>query len=148
MKPFVTVAFAQSVDGCIAPIITRDDSNNLQQVIPTTASNVILSGSESQLLTHALRSMPDGIFIGGRTLSIDNPRLTNRLWVNRNQASDEYEEKKQPRPIILDTNLHHIQQIRTYRRLINPIVCRVYNSSISVLDKEYSDISILQRRCQ
>jgi 2,5-diamino-6-(ribosylamino)-4(3H)-pyrimidinone 5'-phosphate reductase len=106
-RPFVTAAFAQSLDGYMA---AYDGA--------TTTSNYPLSGDESLLLTHALRSMHEGILLGGRTFSIDNPRLTNRLW---GAATDD--SASQPRPILLDSNLNHVQTLGTNCRLKNPIIC-------------------------
>jgi len=82
-RPFVTVAFAKSLDHCIALDSDGKKSSNLQ-----------LSGPESTVLTHALRSQHDAILIGSKTLRIDNPRLNNRLW-----------EGKSPQPVVLDTHL-------------------------------------------
>ena len=110
-RPFVTVAFAQSIDGKIALFV--DEHRN------KTTSNLPLSGPESLLLTHGLRSLHDGILVGGFTLSIDNPRLSNRLWtLNKDNL-------KQPRPIVLDTNLQHLKRVLSTGKLNaqNPIVC-------------------------
>jgi 3,4-dihydroxy 2-butanone 4-phosphate synthase/GTP cyclohydrolase II len=103
--PFVTASFAQSLDGKIAMFVSDDNK--------TTTSNLQLSSDESLLLTHALRSVHDGILIGGRTLLVDNPRLTNRFW-----------EGSSPRPIILDTHLRNVK-ILGYKAIVarNPIVC-------------------------
>ena len=104
-RPFVTLTYAQSLDGKIARI--KDAASH------ETSSNFPLSGDESLVLTHALRSVHDGILIGGGTLRIDNPRLTNRLW----------EEGNQPRAVVLDTHLSHIQAVGKSCRLQNPIIC-------------------------
>lgn len=110
-KPFVTAAFAQSLDGYMAAYIGPS----------TTTSNFPLSGDESMLLTHALRSVHDGILVGGRTLLIDNPRLTNRLWGGSATASGFA--AASPQPIVLDSNLSHIQKLGINCRLRNPIIC-------------------------
>jgi riboflavin-specific deaminase-like protein len=126
-RPFVTAAFAQSLDGYMAPF-ANDES---QCVECSTASNFALSGNESNLLTHALRSAHDGILIGGRTLSIDNPRLTNRLWKTRlplslsdaassNENTAEY---ISPRPIVLDARLERVRKLGQDIRLCRPILC-------------------------
>lgn len=62
--PFVTVKYAQSLDGRLATA--------------TGQSQWISSGS-SLRLAHQLRSIHDGILIGIGTLLKDNPRLTVRL---------------------------------------------------------------------
>ena len=78
-RPFITVSYAQSVDGSIAT------GNKLP---------IQLSGHEAAVLTHQIRAASDAILIGIGTLLADNPRLTVRLADGSN-----------PRPIILDTHL-------------------------------------------
>ena len=77
--PFVTIAFAQSLNGCI----TKVESG------PTA-----ISSPASQILTHAIRSQHDAVLIGGRTAEVDDPRLTVRRWRCR----------RQPRSVVLDTS--------------------------------------------
>jgi diaminohydroxyphosphoribosylaminopyrimidine deaminase / 5-amino-6-(5-phosphoribosylamino)uracil reductase len=114
-RPFVLVSFAQSLDGQMAPWkdrVTRD----------ATAANYPLSGHDSLVLTHAIRSIHDGIMIGGRTLAIDNPRLTNRLWKSDHPS----EELHQPVPIALDTRLNNLREMQTRSTAIrarNLVVC-------------------------
>ena len=78
-RPFVTVSYAQSMDGSIA---TR---NRLP---------IQFSGPESSILTHQIRASCDAILIGIGTLLADDPQLTVRLVEGGN-----------PQPIILDTRL-------------------------------------------
>jgi 3,4-dihydroxy 2-butanone 4-phosphate synthase/GTP cyclohydrolase II len=78
-RPFVTVSYAQSVDGSIAM------GNRLP---------IQLSGQKAAVLTHQIRAASDAILIGIGTLLADDPQLTVRLSQGRN-----------PRPIILDTHL-------------------------------------------
>ncbi len=78
-RPFITVSYAQSVDGSIA----TGDRLPIQ-----------LSGPESALLTHQIRAASDAVLIGVGTLLADDPRLTVRLTEGSN-----------PQPIILDTHL-------------------------------------------
>jgi GTP cyclohydrolase II len=106
-RPFITASFAQSLDGKIAAF--EHDGTG------TTTSNYPLSGKESLLLTHAIRSVHDGIVVGGRTLLIDNPQLNNRLWGDS--------EEKQPRPIVLDTHLRYIRELGNSKRVENLIAC-------------------------
>lgn len=87
-RPFVTATFAQSLNGKIGF---------------RASNNYPLSCPESLILTHALRSLHDGILVGGRTLWLDNPRLTNRSWLIDNI--------KQPIPIVLDTHLTYIKRL-------------------------------------
>ncbi len=78
-RPFITVSYAQSVDGSIA----TGDRLPIQ-----------ISGPESAVLTHQIRAASDAVLIGVGTLLADDPRLTVRLTEGSN-----------PQPIILDTHL-------------------------------------------
>jgi GTP cyclohydrolase II len=78
-RPFVTLAYAQSVDGSIALEAGRPFA---------------LSGDEAMRLTHALRAAHDGILIGIGTLLSDDPRLTVRLVEGRS-----------PQPVVVDSHL-------------------------------------------
>ncbi len=78
-RPFVTLSYAQSVDGCIAA----------RQGKP-----MALSGSQSLTLTHRLRAAHDAILVGIGTVLADNPRLTVRLV-----------EGKDPQPMVADSRL-------------------------------------------
>jgi len=79
MRPFITLTYAQSIDGSIAA---------------ERGKPLLLSGKESMIMTHRLRALHDGIMIGVGTLIADNPSLTTRLVPGSH-----------PRPIILDTSL-------------------------------------------
>ncbi len=78
-RPFVTLSYAQSLDGSIAARPGRP--------FP-------LSGSQSMALTHSLRAMHDAILVGIGTVLADNPRLNVRLVAG-----------KDPQPVILDSRL-------------------------------------------
>jgi len=78
-RPFVTLTFAQSLDGSIA----SGDGKPLQ-----------LSGEPAMKLTHKLRASHDGILVGIGTVLADNPSLTVRLCCGED-----------PTPIILDGGL-------------------------------------------
>ncbi|HEY0710430.1 MAG TPA: dihydrofolate reductase family protein, partial [Polyangia bacterium] len=78
-RPFVTLTWAQSLDGCIA----REPGQR-----------TVISGDETMSLAHALRASHDGILIGVGTLVADDPALTVRLWSGES-----------PTPIVLDTRL-------------------------------------------
>ncbi|WVN89725.1 uncharacterized protein L203_104955 [Cryptococcus depauperatus CBS 7841] len=80
-RPHITLTWAQSLDGKIAGVGEK---------------RVILSGPESMVMTHWIRSMHDAILIGVQTLVLDDPRLqTNLLPVPR----------APPQPLILDPTL-------------------------------------------
>lgn len=78
-RPFVTLSYAQSVDGCIAARLGQP---------------LALSGHQALVLTHQLRAAHEAILIGIGTVLADNPRLTVRLARGRN-----------PQPIIADSRL-------------------------------------------
>lgn len=65
-RPFVILKWAQSTDGFIA----------------RPASRTAISGYESQIQTHYLRSQVMAILIGGNTARIDSPQLNNRFFSN------------------------------------------------------------------
>ena len=78
-RPFVTLAYAQSLDGSIAGQGRRPLS---------------LSGPSSLQLTHELRAAHDAILVGIGTVLSDNPQLNVRLV----PGSD-------PQPIVVDSRL-------------------------------------------
>ena len=78
-RPFVTLSYAQSLDGSIT---TR------------RGHSMAISSSQSLHLTHRLRADHDAILVGIGTVLADNPRLTVRLV-----------EGQDPQPIIVDSRL-------------------------------------------
>lgn len=97
-RPFVTLAYAQTLDGMIAAKGTDSDS---------ISSNLLLSCPQSMILTHHLRNVHDAILVGGSTFLSDQPRLNVRL-------PSEYTPSRgvrHPMPIVLDTNLHYLQRL-------------------------------------
>lgn len=78
-RPFVTLSYAQSLDGSIAI---------------HSGEPLALSGHESIRLTHYLRSAHDGIMVGIGTVLADDPQLTVRHCSGDN-----------PQPIVLDSQL-------------------------------------------
>ncbi|HEX8494463.1 MAG TPA: GTP cyclohydrolase II [Pyrinomonadaceae bacterium] len=78
-RPFVTLSYAQSMDGCIAS---------------SPGQPLALSCQRSLVLTHKLRASHDAILIGINTVLADNPRLTARLVEGRH-----------PQPVIADSRL-------------------------------------------
>ena len=103
-RPFVTLTFAQSLDGMLAA--TTNDKNDA----PTTksTSNMLLSCPESMTLTHHLRNIHDGILVGGSTFLLDRPRLNCRLSPSSSSSSYSIED---PMPIVLDTHLNNLQRL-------------------------------------
>jgi 3,4-dihydroxy 2-butanone 4-phosphate synthase/GTP cyclohydrolase II len=88
-RPFVTLSFAQSLDGCLAQHCGQ----------PTR-----LSDKESWNITHRLRSLHDGILIGRGTLLSDDPLLNVRFY-----------DGPSPRPIVLDTHGESPEDARLFR---------------------------------
>jgi len=78
-RPFVTLSYAQSLDGCISA---------------RPGEALVLSGRQSMKLTHRLRAGHDAILVGIGTVLSDNPRLTVRLVNGRS-----------PRPVVVDSML-------------------------------------------
>lgn len=78
-RPFVTISYAQSLDGCIAA---------------RPGTPLALSGPETMTMTHHLRAAHDAILIGIGTVLADDPRLTVRLAPGGD-----------PQPVVLDSRL-------------------------------------------
>jgi GTP cyclohydrolase II len=78
-RPFVTLTYAQSLDGSIA----ADPGQPLS-----------LSGPQALLLTHCMRAAHDAILVGIGTVLADNPLLNVRLVAG-----------KDPQPVIVDSRL-------------------------------------------
>jgi riboflavin-specific deaminase-like protein len=88
-KPRVTLTYAQSKDGKIAG---------------PGKKMVALSGQESMIMTHSLRTIHEGILVGVGTLLNDDPQLNARL-LNPLQGGKDVAVDLLPRPIILDSKL-------------------------------------------
>jgi len=78
-RPFVTLCYAQSWDGCITT---------------GAGTSLALSSTESTRLTHQLRSLHEGILVGIGTVLSDDPLLNVREWAGPN-----------PQPVVLDSHL-------------------------------------------
>jgi len=102
-RPLVTLAFAQSLDGSIAQEAGRP---------------VLLSGPQSQLLTHRLRRWHDGILVGIGTVLSDDPQLTVRLLPGQS-----------PRPIVVDSRLRFPVEARMLENDLKPWIATVNGSS-------------------
>lgn len=94
-RPFVTLTYAQSIDGSIAA---------------QPGKPLALSSPESLAMTHQLRASHDAILVGIGTILADNPQLNVR-----------YAQGPNPRPIILDSRLRcptHARCLDVARRSI------------------------------
>lgn len=78
-RPFVTLTYAQSLDGSIAS---------------ESGTTLRISGQKATTFTHRLRALHDGILVGIGTVLADNPRLNVR-----------HGEADHPVPIVLDSSL-------------------------------------------
>jgi len=78
-RPFCTLSYAQSIDGCITC---------------NPMSRMALSGQESMIATYHLRAWHDAILVGIRTVLADNPGLTVHRIAGQN-----------PQPVVLDSKL-------------------------------------------
>lgn len=89
-RPFVTLCYAQSWDGCI-----------------TTGAGacLALSSVEATRLTHQLRSLHDGILVGIGTVLSDDPLLNVRQWSGPD-----------PQPVVLDSRMRMPAGARLGRR--------------------------------
>jgi len=95
VRPFVTLTYAQSVDGSIA---ARD------------GSPIRLSGGESMKMTHELRAAHDAILVGVNTVINDDPLLALK---NVNGVN--------PQPIVLDSTLRTPLTARLLKHPTHPL---------------------------
>ncbi len=85
-RPFVTLSYAQSLDGSIAT---------------EPGKPCALSSSASLAMTHALRACHQALLVGVETILADDPRLNVR-----------YAAGEDPRPVILDSYLRFPETAR------------------------------------
>ncbi len=103
-RPFVTLAYAQSLDGSIAA---------------QPGAPLVLSSSASARFTHQLRAEHDAIVVGIETILSDNPQLNVRLVAGPD-----------PRPVILDSTMRCPTNARCLDPLRHPIVATTDRASI------------------
>jgi GTP cyclohydrolase II len=102
-RPTVTLSYAQSLDGSIA--VSRGTAH-------------ALSGLESQVLTHKLRSAQDAILVGINTVIADNPSLTVRLV-----------EGQSPLPVVLDSSLRLPLNSNLLKNKVSPLIATTTSAS-------------------
>lgn len=95
-KPFVTLAYAQSLDGSISFHRKK---------------RLMLSSQESLVMTHKLRSENDAILVGVGTVIADDPLLTVRHYKGKN-----------PQVVILDSKLRIPLTMRVLKNSQPPII--------------------------
>jgi len=100
-RPCVTLAFAQSLDGCIAA---------------HAGTRTQIGCPEAQRFAHALRALHDGILVGVDTVLVDDPQLTVR-----------HAPGQDPRPIVIDSRLRTPVTARLLQRADNlPIIATTH----------------------
>ncbi|HWQ83592.1 MAG TPA: dihydrofolate reductase family protein [Anaerolineales bacterium] len=87
-RPLVSLSYAQSLDGSLS-----DQPGKVFGI----------SGPQSLALTHQLRSLHEAILVGVGTVLVDDPRLTARLSIEKEQSASRTH--IQPRPIVVDSGL-------------------------------------------
>lgn len=92
--PFVTVTYAQSMDGSIAA---------------DGGATLLLSSQQALTLTHYLRAHHDGLLVGVNTILTDDPQLTVRHCPGEN-----------PRTVILDSQLRTPSDSRVLKQSGKP----------------------------
>ncbi|KAG7099694.1 hypothetical protein E1B28_001516 [Marasmius oreades] len=92
LRPHVTLTFAQSIDAKIAGV---------------KGKQLILSGKESMIMTHWMRTMHDAILVGIGTALNDNPQLNSEFSTKEPDPSKNGHDRPYslPRPIVLDSHL-------------------------------------------
>ena len=95
-RPFVTLTYAQSLDGSITA---------------RRGQPMAISGRQSLMMTHHLRAHHDALLVGIGTILADNPRLNVRLVEGSN-----------PQPIILDSQLRFPLNAKLLRHHQSPCV--------------------------
>jgi 3,4-dihydroxy 2-butanone 4-phosphate synthase/GTP cyclohydrolase II len=122
-RPFVTLTYAQSLDGSIAS---------------ADGTPLSISGEESMAFTHRLRASHDAILVGIGTVLSDDPRLNVR-----------HSDGPHPIPVVLDTHLRFPPDARLLSRPgPTPIVAT--NQSASEERKralEAKDVTVLRLSC-
>jgi riboflavin-specific deaminase-like protein len=116
-RPSITLAYAQSLDGCIAA----------DHGLPTAISNC-----ETLVVTHHLRAMHDALLVGVNTVIVDDPRLTVRLAPGSN-----------PTPVIVDSSLRMPLDAKLLRQDSRPLVMTTggsFTSRRSALEEKGADV--------
>ena len=106
-RPFVTLSYVQSLDGCVAA---------------HPGKHLDISASQSLTMTHALRAAHDAILVGRGTALADDPSLTVRLV-----------EGKHPQPVVVDS---HLRLPTTARLLQTPRRVWIAATGAAPLDRQ------------
>lgn len=117
--PFVTLSYAQSIDGSIAKGEEGQPGQPLQ-----------LSGPQSMRFTHALRAQHSTILVGIGTILADNPRLNVRLI-----------DGPSPQPIILDSTLRCPPNARIFNNHKSVLIATSNQTMSTQADSSHSTLS-------
>ncbi len=131
-RPFVTLSWAQTLDGCLT----------LNQ-----GESVPISCQKSLDLTHFIRSQHDGILIGIGTALADNPRLTTRFSNGASSAASingNGRAHAHPRPIVLDSQLRIPARLRLFDHPERPIIAVAAPTTDTQLAKYSQSADIIQ----
>jgi GTP cyclohydrolase II len=90
LNPFITVSYAQTIDGSIAPL---------------NRTRLDISSNTSFRLLHSLRATHDGVLVGINTVICDRPRLNVRDPLPGVKVP-----AHQPRPIVIDSDLRILEE--------------------------------------
>ncbi len=110
-RPFITVTYAQSLDGSIAARRGKRHHSGLP---------LRLSGPETMQLTHQLRAAHQAILVGIGTVLADDPRLTVRLAPGTS-----------PQPVIVDSHLRFPLTARLLAEGRRPIIAATGDGSVA-----------------
>ena len=77
-RPYITLKWAQSADGYIDKVRGNTD------VEGENVGAVRFSTDETTVRVHRLRALNDAILVGRRTVELDDPSLTTRMWPGAN----------------------------------------------------------------
>ncbi|MBM4300436.1 MAG: RibD family protein [Deltaproteobacteria bacterium] len=95
-RPFVTLSYAQSLDGSIADRPGRP---------------LALSGPQAMAMTHGLRASHEAILVGIGTVLADNPRLNVRLAAGPD-----------PQPVVVDSRLRFPPYANLLKNRRSPLI--------------------------
>ena len=94
-RPFITLKWAQSLDGMMGIVNDNDDDDDTlryddETPQPSTINHkpILLSTPLTMTLMHRRRALCDAILVGGGTALSDNPSLTVRRWTPRGQTGN------------------------------------------------------------
>lgn len=105
-RPWVTLSYAQTLDGSIAAERGRP---------------LAISDSQALRLTHQLRAVHDGLLVGIDTVLADDPSLTVRLV-----------EGKNPRPVVLDSHLRFPVNAKLLQNKSPVIIVTTAHASLAI----------------